>query len=383
MCKCWFFFNCSSTCWSWLWVCVRWSLLFAISPKRDFFFVVQSFKFWLISIGVGPIWLSPVTYHCFSLVAWSSLLVTFCMFSSISATVCSATFNCSVNTACLERSSAICSVNWSRSLKFLDLRFVKRFIVSLTLPNSSFNSKRRLCASSFFSTACSWRLVTSFASELETRARSLRRLNVASSSRDFELSSNSCALLSSPSARILSSNKACLSIDTFIVDTWCSAVWMESSMPANFNDSSSNSAFLENTEDCCLVNPPVKEPPALIISPSNVTTRYRYWIDFAIWDAPSKSFTTITFPSKFSTIDFDEGSNETSSSAVWMNDGWLLILCNPSEWIFLDFITVLGKKVARPVRFVFKKAIAFRASWSVSVTICCIAPPRAVSRAFA
>ena len=108
--------------------------------------------------------------------------------------------------------------------------------------------------------------------------------------------------------------------------------------------------------------------------------RNRYFVRLAMATALSRSSATATRPNRESRMPSYFASQPHSREAMPTKPGISSISFSSST---LPRMVVRGKKVARPRSRCFNRLMALLASCSVSTTIFCMAPPRAVSSATA
>ena len=121
------------------------------------------------------------------------------------------------------------------------------------------------------------------------------------------------------------------------------------------------------------------EPPGLKSSPSSVTIRRLYLYLRAILTALSTLSTTTILPSRDAATSRYRSSVFTRVSARPSTPGSLKTSFMRNSCLLRMLVS--GRKVALPALFCFRKAIISLAVSSVSVTIFCMLPPRAVSMA--
>ena len=121
-------------------------------------------------------------------------------------------------------------------------------------------------------------------------------------------------------------------------------------------------------------DPPVIAPDGFIISPSKVTILKEWLFTFASLIAFSILSTITVLPSKFKIIFSYFLSAFTKSDATPIIPSVLVNLL-----MLFPLIDEIGKNDARPNLLLLKNSISFFASWSVSVTIFCIAAPNDLS----
>ena len=143
--------------------------------------------------------------------------------------------------------------------------------------------------------------------------------------------------------------------------------------------SSASSFALESMPVPFAALPPVIEPPAFMSCPSRLTMRRRLPFAFDIRTASARVSATTVLPRRFAKIPSYFASKCTRSYATPTKPGSF----TGASFMTPPLTVSTGRKVARPESMRFSISIALRPSFCVSITIFCIAAPRAVSIASA